>query len=88
MPDGIIWKLKKPLYGLCDAPRAWYEKLKTVLLELGGVRSLIDHAMFMWYEDDALIGHLVAHVDDLTYGGSNRWLNSVIETVIKWRNNS
>lgn len=79
--DNIIWKLKKPLYGLCDAPRAWYDKLKAVLLELGGVRSVIDHAMFMWYEAETLIGHLVAHVDDLTYGGTDNWLESVIKTV-------
>ena len=73
--------MKKPLYGLCDAPRAWYEKLKAVLLELGGVCSVIDHAMFMWYDAETLIGHLVAQVDDLTYGGTDRWLNSVIKTV-------
>ena len=26
-PEGMIWKLKKPIYGLCDAPRAWYDSL-------------------------------------------------------------
>jgi len=37
-----IYKLKKALYGLEQAPRSWYERLRTFLLENGFGRGKID----------------------------------------------
>jgi hypothetical protein len=39
--------LSKALYGLRQAPRAWYAKLDTVLLALGCHRSESEHAVYM-----------------------------------------
>ena len=33
--DGYMWKLKKPLYGLDDASRKFWLKLKNTLVKLG-----------------------------------------------------
>ena len=30
--EGIIWRLKKPVYGLSDSGRLWYKKLREKLL--------------------------------------------------------
>ena len=43
---GVIWKLKRCIYGLKDAPRAWYERVADELQRLGGTRSMYDEAMF------------------------------------------
>ena len=76
-PVHKVWKLKRCIYGLNDAPRAWYNKVSDELLRTNAVRSTIDQAMYMWYEGSKLIGHLVSHVDDFVFGGEGRWSDTV-----------
>ncbi|GKG02649.1 putative ribonuclease H-like domain-containing protein [Tanacetum coccineum] len=40
-------EVEKALYGLHQAPRAWYETLSTYLLENGFRRGIIDKALFI-----------------------------------------
>jgi hypothetical protein len=58
-----VLKLKKSLYGLRQAPRTFFEKLKQGLLERKLVQSQIDPCLFMKpgmicivYVDDTIIG--------------------------------
>ena len=60
---GLIWKLKRCIYGLADAPRAWYDKVVQEFISLGAKKSLYDEAVFLWYgENGNLIGINVIHV--------------------------
>ncbi|GKF30234.1 putative ribonuclease H-like domain-containing protein, partial [Tanacetum coccineum] len=45
-PD-IVYKVEKALYGLHQAPKAWYETLSTYLLENGFQRGQIDKTLFI-----------------------------------------
>ncbi|GJR55827.1 integrase, catalytic region, zinc finger, CCHC-type containing protein [Tanacetum coccineum] len=45
-PDKV-YKVEKALYGLHQAPRAWYETLSTYLLENGYIRGTIDKTLFI-----------------------------------------
>nr|GEV50542.1 putative ribonuclease H-like domain-containing protein [Tanacetum cinerariifolium] len=45
-PDKV-YKVEKALYGLHQAPRAWYETLLTYLLDNGFQRGLIDKTLFI-----------------------------------------
>ncbi|GKB02867.1 putative ribonuclease H-like domain-containing protein [Tanacetum coccineum] len=45
-PDRV-YKVEKALYGLHQAPRAWYETLSTYLLENGFRRGTIDKTLFI-----------------------------------------
>ncbi|GJV83940.1 putative ribonuclease H-like domain-containing protein [Tanacetum coccineum] len=45
-PDRV-YKVEKALYGLHQAPRAWYETLSTYLLENGFQRGTIDKTLFI-----------------------------------------
>nr|GEV96958.1 hypothetical protein [Tanacetum cinerariifolium] len=45
-PDKV-YKVVKALYGLHQAPRAWYETLANYLLENGFQRGKIDHTLFI-----------------------------------------
>ncbi|GKA94100.1 putative ribonuclease H-like domain-containing protein [Tanacetum coccineum] len=45
-PDRV-YKVEKALYGLHQAPRAWYETLSTYLLENGFQRGQIDKTLFI-----------------------------------------
>ncbi|GJX68769.1 putative ribonuclease H-like domain-containing protein, partial [Tanacetum coccineum] len=44
---GKVYKVEKALYGLHQAPRAWYETLSTYLLENGFRRGTIDKTLFI-----------------------------------------
>ena len=37
--DGVIWKLRRAIYGLCSSPKAWQTHLAEVLQQLGLQRS-------------------------------------------------
>ncbi|GKE22299.1 putative ribonuclease H-like domain-containing protein, partial [Tanacetum coccineum] len=54
-PDRV-YKVEKALYGLHQAPRAWYETLSTYLLENGFRRGTIDKTLFIkQIKDDILL---------------------------------
>ncbi|GJQ89996.1 putative ribonuclease H-like domain-containing protein [Tanacetum coccineum] len=57
-PDFLdrVYKVKKALYGLHQAPRAWYETLSTYLLDNEFQRGKIDKTLFIKrYKDDILL---------------------------------
>lgn len=63
-----VLKLKKALYGLRQAPRAWNAKLDASLRNLGFVRSVSEHGVYMRGDGSArlLVG---VYVDDLIIAG-------------------
>ena len=76
-----LWKLRKTVYGLKDAAKAWYDKVVKVIKELGGTRSKLETNIFVWKgEGQELKGILCTHVDDFCYGGTKSFM---IETIGK-----
>ena len=83
-----LWKLNTSVYGLCDAPRSFYNKVHTVFTEAGLQRSLYDHALFYMYRDNELQGTIGCHVDDFLNAGAPLFSTSVmahIRTQLKFR---
>ena len=60
-----VWKLNKTIYGLNDASRSWYLKLRDELVSLGAVPMQLDQGIFVWYHGGDLLGIIVSFVDDL-----------------------
>ena len=74
-----IWLLKRCIYGLNDAPRSWYDKVKQTLVALGACVCLYDNCLFFWYDQAGLLfGLLVVHVDDFAFGGNDHFHNTVV----------
>ncbi|CAI7751006.1 unnamed protein product [Closterium sp. NIES-54] len=59
-----VLRLKKALYGLNQAPRQWYLKLRGVLEEIGFTPSTADHSFFMLGEGEQR-SFMVVYVDDI-----------------------
>ncbi|GKC98362.1 putative ribonuclease H-like domain-containing protein, partial [Tanacetum coccineum] len=59
----------KPLYGLHQAPRAWYERLSTFLLKHGYRRGAIDKTLFI-KKDRRDIMLVQVYVDDIIFGST------------------
>jgi hypothetical protein len=66
-----VWSLKKALYGLNQAPHAWYEKMDGFLMSLGFNKSVVDPNLYYHIDgNECLI--LVLYVDDIFLTGSER----------------
>ena len=73
-----IWHLRKPIYGLKDASRSWYKKIRGELILLGCKSTRADIALFYWYFEEELQGIISLFVDDLLYGGTKIFMENVI----------
>lgn len=79
---GVVWKLRKCVYGLSDASLSWYNKVKEVLEQCGVHVSQMDPAVFFWKNDqDGVEGVLACHVDDFLWGGSAEFENKVVNKI-------
>jgi len=68
-PDHV-YKLKKSLYDLKQAPRAWYDRLSNFLIENDFKRRQVDTTLFRrTLEKDILV--LQIYVDDIIFGFTN-----------------
>ncbi|GJV95399.1 putative reverse transcriptase domain-containing protein [Tanacetum coccineum] len=58
-----VYKVEKALYGLHQAPRAWYKTLSTYLLDNGFYRGQIDNTLFIKrVKDDILLDKYVGEI--------------------------
>ncbi|GJX17353.1 retrovirus-related pol polyprotein from transposon TNT 1-94 [Tanacetum coccineum] len=65
-----VYRLRKALYGLKKAPRAWYDELSNFLMSKGFTKGTIDPTLFtIRYGEDILIVKI--YVDDITFGSTN-----------------
>ena len=67
-PDHVLY-LKKALYALKQAPRAWYNQLTQYLVSHGFTRGKADQTLFIKREDSELIVAQV-YVDDIIFGST------------------
>ncbi|GJX73486.1 putative ribonuclease H-like domain-containing protein [Tanacetum coccineum] len=69
-PDRV-YKVEKALYGLNQAPRAWYETLSTYMLDNGFQRVKIDKTLFIKrHKGDILL--VQVYVDDIIFGSTKK----------------
>jgi hypothetical protein len=77
-----VYKLSKALYELKQAPRAWYTRLKTFLLEHGYVMGSVDKTLItLKHDNDFLL--IQIYVDDIIFGGSSHYLVSSFQEIIE-----
>ena len=68
--EEILWKLRKPLYGLDDASRKFWLRVKEIL-EGDGLKTVIgDEAFYFCYDSNGLQGMILTHVDDFIVAGN------------------
>ncbi|GJS07494.1 putative ribonuclease H-like domain-containing protein [Tanacetum coccineum] len=79
-PDKV-YKVEKALYGLHQAPRAWYKTLSTYLLENGFRRDTIDKTLFIKMDKgDILL--VQVYVDDIIFGSTKKSLCDEIRAMM------
>ena len=84
--DGYLWELKKPFYGLDDASRKFWLKLKQTLKSMGLKVIIADDAIYYLHEEGELKGVVLTHVEDLILARDSQfieWIRILISDVWK-----
>ncbi|GJU95652.1 putative ribonuclease H-like domain-containing protein [Tanacetum coccineum] len=79
-----VYKVVKALYGLHQAPRAWYATLSTFLLKNGYRRGTIDKTLFIKKDKHDII-LVQVYVDDIIFGSTKRSWCDEFEALMKSR---
>ncbi|GJW89329.1 putative ribonuclease H-like domain-containing protein [Tanacetum coccineum] len=79
-----VYKVVKALYGLHQAPRAWYATLSTFLLKSGYRRGTIDKTLFI-KKDKNDIMLVQVYVDDIIFGSTKKSWCDEFEALMKSR---
>ncbi|CAI7922435.1 unnamed protein product, partial [Closterium sp. NIES-53] len=66
-PAGTQWSLRRPVYGLRQAPREWHDTLRTTLASLGFAPSTADPSLFLRTDTTLPPFYVLVYVDDLVF---------------------
>jgi len=67
-PNNKVCRLKKSLYGLKQASKQWFSKLKDTLISLGYAQSKSDYSLFL-NKTSTYITIIAVYVDDILLTG-------------------
>ncbi|GJY63961.1 putative ribonuclease H-like domain-containing protein [Tanacetum coccineum] len=77
-----VYRVVKALYGLHQAPRAWYARLSAFLLQHNYRRGTIDKTLFI-KKDSRDIILVQVYVDDIIFGSTNKAWSEEFEVLMK-----
>ncbi|CAI7790775.1 unnamed protein product, partial [Closterium sp. NIES-53] len=66
-PAGTQWSLRRPVYGLRQAPREWHDTLRTTLAAQGFTPSTADLSLFLHTDTSLPPFYVLMYVDDLVF---------------------
>ncbi|CAI7826047.1 unnamed protein product [Closterium sp. NIES-54] len=66
-PPGTQCSLRRPVYGLRQAPREWHDTLRTTLAALGFAPSTADPSLFLRTDTSLPPFYILVYVDDLVF---------------------
>ncbi|CAI7906834.1 unnamed protein product [Closterium sp. NIES-54] len=66
-PPGTQWSLRRPVYGLRQAPREWHDTLRTTLAALAFAPSTADPSLFLRTDTSLPPFYILVYVDDLVF---------------------
>ena len=78
---GQLLLVVRGIFGLANSPRLFWRHLRDTLKKLGFVQSVLDKALFMYYEAGRLILVMGAHVDDLLGTGEPERADPILKKV-------
>ncbi|CAI7818099.1 unnamed protein product, partial [Closterium sp. NIES-53] len=84
-PAGTQWSLRRPVYGLRQAPREWHDTLRTTLVALGFAPSTADPSLFLRTDTSLLPFYVLVYVDDLLFATSDTEALTLVKSKLQKR---
>ncbi|CAI7908443.1 unnamed protein product [Closterium sp. NIES-54] len=84
-PPGTQWSLRRPVYGLHQAPREWHDTLRTTLVALGFAPSTADPSLFLRTDTSLPPFYILVYVDDLVFATANTEALALVKSELQKR---
>ncbi|CAI7903122.1 unnamed protein product [Closterium sp. NIES-54] len=84
-PTGTQWSLRRPVYGLRQAPREWHDTLRTTLTSLGFVPSRADPSLFLRTDTSLPPFYVLVYVDDLVFATADTEALTLVKSELQKR---
>ncbi|CAI7903680.1 unnamed protein product [Closterium sp. NIES-54] len=82
---GTQWSLRRPVYGLRQAPREWHDTLRTTLAALGFAPSTADPLLFLRTDTSLPSFYVLVYVDDLVFATADTDALAVVKSELQKR---
>jgi Reverse transcriptase (RNA-dependent DNA polymerase) len=69
----VVWRSKKPIYGIVSAPKSWFDRLIAVCRASGLTTATTDEGLLIMTSGEQVVGGLALHVDDAIGGGTDEF---------------
>ncbi|CAI7796691.1 unnamed protein product [Closterium sp. NIES-53] len=84
-PVGTQWSLRRPVYGLRQAPREWHDTLRTTLAALGFTPSTADPLLFLHIDTSLPPFYVLVYVDDLVFATADTKALTLVKSELQKR---
>ncbi|CAI7826206.1 unnamed protein product [Closterium sp. NIES-53] len=84
-PPGTQWSLRRPVYGLRQAPREWHDTLRTTLAALGFAPSTADPSLFLRTDTSLPPFYVLVYVDDLVFATADTEALALVKSELQKR---
>ncbi|CAI5474025.1 unnamed protein product [Closterium sp. Yama58-4] len=84
-PPGTQWSLCRPVYGLRQAPREWYDTLRTTLAALGFAPSTADPSLFLRTDTSLPPFYILVYVDNLVFATADTEALALVKSELQKR---
>ncbi|CAI7759192.1 unnamed protein product [Closterium sp. NIES-54] len=84
-PPGTQWSLRRPVFGLCQAPREWHDTLRTTLAALGIAPSTADPSLFLRTDTTLPPFYILVYVDDLVFATADTEALALVKSELQKR---
>ncbi|CAI7893743.1 unnamed protein product [Closterium sp. NIES-53] len=82
---GTQWSLRRPVYGLRQAPREWLDMLRTTLVALGFAPSTADPSLFLRTDTSLPPFYVLVYVDDLVFASADTEALTLVKSELQKR---
>ncbi|CAI7909036.1 unnamed protein product [Closterium sp. NIES-54] len=84
-PAGTQWSLRRPVYGLCQAPHEWHDTLRTTLVALGFAPATADQSLFLRTDTSLPPFYVLVYVDGLVFASADTEALTLVKSELQKR---
>ncbi|CAI7862380.1 unnamed protein product [Closterium sp. NIES-54] len=84
-PAGTQWSLRRPVYGLHQAPRKWHDTLRTTLAALVFAPFIADPSLFLRTDTSLPPFYVLVYVDDLVFAAADTDALTLVKSELQKR---